>query len=56
MGDRLHDRVRPVGAAAEPQTTFDPFRKETDAFRVLVWVVVAMAVIVAVVLVARALS
>jgi len=35
--------------------TFNPLRRETDAFRVLVYFVAAMAVIVAIVLIARAL-
>ena len=35
---------------------FDPFRKEADAFRVLVWFVAAVAVIVVVVLVIEALA
>jgi hypothetical protein len=35
---------------------FNPLRKESDAFRVLVWFVVAVAAIVAVVLIVRALS
>jgi hypothetical protein len=57
VGDRLHDGVRPVGGAARSlQTTFDPFRKEADAFRVLVWVVAVVAVIVAIVLIVRAVS
>jgi hypothetical protein len=38
------------------QTTFDPFRSEADAFRVLVWVIVVIAAIVAVVLIVRAVS
>ena len=35
--------------------TFNPLRREADMFRVLVWFVAAVAVIVVVVLVARAL-
>jgi len=35
---------------------FDPFRKEADAFRVLVGFVVVVAVIVGIVLIVRALS
>jgi len=35
--------------------TFNPLRREADAFRVLVYFVAAMAVIVAIVLIARAL-
>ena len=42
--------------APEPSDDFDPFRKEADAFRVLVWVVVVVAVIVAIVLIVRAVS
>ena len=38
------------------QEPFDPFRKEADAFRVLVWLIVVVAVIVAVVLIVRAVS
>jgi hypothetical protein len=36
--------------------TFNPLRSEADAFRVLVWVVVVIAVIVGVVLIVRAVS
>jgi hypothetical protein len=36
--------------------TFNPLRSEADAFRVLVWFVAAVAVIVVVVLVVRALT
>jgi hypothetical protein len=36
-------------------TDFNPLRREADAFRVLVWFVAVVAVIVAVVLIARAL-
>jgi hypothetical protein len=35
---------------------FDPFRKESDAFRVLIWFVAIVAAIALVVLVARALG
>jgi len=35
---------------------FNPLRKEADAFRVLVWFVVVMAVLVGLVLLVRALS
>jgi hypothetical protein len=35
--------------------TFNPLRREADAFRLLVYFVAAMAVIVAIVLIARAL-
>jgi hypothetical protein len=35
---------------------FDPLRKEADAFRVLVYLVVVVAAIVAVVLLVRALT
>jgi hypothetical protein len=35
---------------------FNPLRSEADAFRVLVWVVVVVAVIVGVVLIVRAVS
>ena len=35
---------------------FNPLRNEADAFRVLIWVVVVFAAIVAVVLIVRALS
>jgi hypothetical protein len=35
---------------------FDPFRKEADAFRVLVWFVAIVAAIVVVVLIVRALA
>ncbi len=35
---------------------FNPLRNEADAFRVLIWVVVVVAAIVAVVLIVRALS
>jgi hypothetical protein len=35
---------------------FNPLRSEADAFRVLVWFVVIVAVIVAIVLVVRALT
>ena len=55
--DRVHDGLRPVGGRRRSlQTTFDPFRKEADAFRVLVWVVAVVAAIVAVVLIVRAVS
>jgi len=37
-------------------TPFDPFRREADAFRVLIWFVAAVAVIVAIVLIVRAVS
>jgi len=37
------------------ETPFDPFRNEADAFRVLVWFVAAVAAIVAIVLIVRAL-
>jgi len=36
--------------------TFDPLRKEADAFRVLVYFVAVIAAIVVIVLVVRALS
>jgi hypothetical protein len=39
--------------AKEP---FDPFGKEADAFRVLMWFIVAVAAIVGVVLIVRAVS
>jgi hypothetical protein len=35
---------------------FNPLRKESDAFRVLIWVIVVFAVIVGVVLIVRAVS
>jgi hypothetical protein len=35
---------------------FDPFRKEADAFRVLVWFVAIVAAIAVVVLIVRALA
>jgi hypothetical protein len=35
---------------------FDPFRKEADAFRVLIWFVAIVAAIVVVVLIVRALT
>jgi hypothetical protein len=35
---------------------FNPLRKEADAFRVLIWFIVAVAAIVAVVLIVRAVS
>jgi hypothetical protein len=35
---------------------FDPFRKEADAFRVLVWFVAIVAAIAVVVLIIRALA
>jgi hypothetical protein len=35
---------------------FNPLRNESDAFRVLVWFVAAVAVIVVIVLVVRAVS
>jgi hypothetical protein len=35
---------------------FDPFRKEADAFRVLVWFVAIVAAIAVVVLIIRALT
>jgi hypothetical protein len=35
--------------------TFNPLRREADAFRVLVYFVAAMAVIVAIILIVRAL-
>jgi hypothetical protein len=35
---------------------FNPLRNEADAFRVLVWFVAAIAVIVAIVLIVRAVS
>jgi hypothetical protein len=35
---------------------FNPLRSESDAFRVLIWVVLVAAVVVAVVLVVRALA
>jgi hypothetical protein len=35
---------------------FNPLRKEADAFRVLVWFVVVMAVLVGLVLLIRAVS
>jgi hypothetical protein len=35
---------------------FDPFRKESDAFRVLVYFVAVLAVIVIIVLLVRALT
>jgi hypothetical protein len=34
---------------------FDPFRKEADAFRVLVWFVAVVALIVGIVLIVKAL-
>jgi hypothetical protein len=39
-----------------PDSNFDPFRREADAFRVLIWFVAAVAAIVVVVLVVRALT
>jgi hypothetical protein len=36
--------------------TFNPLRSEADAFRVLVYVVAVLAVVVAVVLIVRALT
>jgi hypothetical protein len=36
--------------------TFNPLRSEADMFRVLIWVVVVVAALVAVVLVVRAVS
>jgi hypothetical protein len=57
VGRRVHDGLRPLGEPSpEHPTTFDPFRKEADAFRVLVWFVVLVAAIVAVVLIVRAVS
>jgi hypothetical protein len=45
-----------MSRAPEPHTTFNPLRREEDAFRVLVWVVVVAAAIAAVVLIVRAVS
>ncbi len=39
-----------------PEDPFNPLRKESDAFRVLVWFIVAVAAIVGVVLIVRAVS
>jgi hypothetical protein len=39
-----------------PEDPFNPLRKESDAFRVLIWVIVVFAVIVGVVLIVRAVS
>jgi hypothetical protein len=36
--------------------TMNPLRNEADAFRILVYIVAALAVIVAIVLIARAVS
>src|SRR5205085_1482086 len=47
---RVHRRVRHLGVA------LDPFRKEADAFRVLLYLVAVVAAIVVVVLVVRAIS
>jgi hypothetical protein len=39
----------------EPRGGFDPFRKEGDMFRVLLWFVAFMAALVVIVLLIRAL-
>jgi hypothetical protein len=45
-----------VGRRRASEDPFNPLRNESDAFRVLIWFVVAVVVIVGVVLIVRALS
>ena len=55
MDRRVHDRLRDLSAGhVRPATVLNPLRSEGEAFRLLIYVMIVFAVIIAVVVILRA--